>query len=1647
MIKFKGKGGDKMNGSSLKKHICLLIIFSMLTGIFSPIVPGMITAKAGDDAQECWHCGHIHWGDYLCDCGACSLECTNSQCFVDTHCNACGACLSETVWCEEYAICEDCYVNNGWHCLGCGDCYCENPEDLCGICWFCESCMGAFCDDCGFCETCQGLDGGVHCTECGNCYATHSLCKDGNEHCEECCLICEACDMCVYEEGLELCEECGKCKECCEFNTASEGCDCGEYCVEQSDWYDHLCAECGTPFCQSEMCDICGYCLNCCESASECEEYMCVADDEYDTHFCEDCGECFHNVNLCENCNNAGELRCEDCCRAMVEEEGCDCDDRCINDDDFEEHINSFYGNSSGYHELTIKNTWEFDDTAHWRNCRYCAETEHTKIGISEHSYNNYGICKICGFNSKSKILILQQPKSRYAIVTDHNASKGEPYNIEDNKVSFTMAAKGLSELTYQWYYRVNSGEWYELTDNTNSWYGYDYEFYTVFGSKSNKLTITVPEDACYSDYSYKCVVTDESGNQQETVPAMLKAAHEKGKYIPLKDSELKNIIHQPDNNNNIGVYDSIGHENHCLGDGCEYYKVEPHHYSRETKIIIDSQNGNEWIERTCVECELKVYELKHDHYFVDSETGDISVDYTYENTGRHKLKCLHNGCDKTTYENHTYSTWNHMGTPYTQQDGVGIPYRECMVCSYQNENELENYDIDTSTVKTLKWDLSNDLVSVLYGNSSSDIVEINDKLYITFEPSAYDKKEYIKKTNPKCTGWKVYYVVEKTLGSSEKKDVTQYFTMTKVAGEPRWNTTIKSFTGYTGGGIFVFEPIISDSECTHSNGTRIVGAYEPVCVREGYTGDKVCADCGYVVAYGESIDSYGEHQGELTLIQGTTKEGTCETRGYEGTYRCSHCKMKVKGKSTSKVHKGEEVLVGEVKPSCFEFGYSGDTYCDCGALLHMGHVTLPEHVSEELVGYIAPTASSDGYSGDRKCTECDTIIKYGYTLRKENVITDINISDLELPIAGETPDYNVTTSGKGWHIDKFGVSHVRNGISWVRENGDVNLHPNDKFIRGYDYCVSIRVEADRGYYFSGELAPTINGMNVTYMTVEPGYIILQYSIWCAQKHVSEIQLSGIDLPYPGNSPSYNVTVDRAELYCVDEVYWMENGEGMIIGEDEFKEGYNYSIGIGLCPVVTYGSEQCVFDNDIVVYVDGKKAIVSEVREDYIYFTCNAAQFVKIMSQPEGSIIADGNAFSVSVDARGDGLTYQWYKKTKGSTTFVFDSNNTGKTFKGTMNSALSGCQLYCVITDKYGNSKKTDTVSLDAIYTVKYNANGGKCSTSIAKVTDGDTIYSLPTPTRTGYKFTGWYTAKTGGNKVTATTKITKSMTLYARWEIVNPSQVTGFTYNARTATTVSLKWTKGSADTIGYEIWQYKGSGWTKIKTITDRATVSYKVTGLSASVSYKFKIRAYKTNGSSKLYSAYTTKSVKTLPATLKGFTYSARTATTVSLKWNKTNSADGYVIQQYKGGKWTTIKTITKNSTVSYKVSKLKPSTSYNFRIRAYKKDGTTKVYGAYVSKKVMTTPSSVKSFTYKARTKTTITLKWAKNTSASGYVIQQYKGGKWTTIKTITKNSTVSYKVSNLKKNTSYKFRIKAYKTSSGSKIYGVNTTKTIKTLS
>ena len=80
-------------------------------------------------------------------------------------------------------------------------------------------------------------------------------------------------------------------------------------------------------------------------------------------------------------------------------------------------------------------------------------------------------------------------------------------------------------------------------------------------------------------------------------------------------------------------------------------------------------------------------------------------------------------------------------------------------------------------------------------------------------------------------------------------------------------------------------------------------------------------------------------------------------------------------------------------------------------------------------------------------------------------------------------------------------------------------------------------------------------------------------------------------------------------------------------------------------------------------------------------------------------------------------------------------------------------------------NSKRT-TIAIGN-YKVTFDANSGSVSPTSKDVTYGLTYGTLPTPTRNGYSFNGWYTAKTGGTKITDSTKVTLSgnQTLYAQW------------------------------------------------------------------------------------------------------------------------------------------------------------------------------------------------------------------------------------------------------------------------------------------
>ena len=62
------------------------------------------------------------------------------------------------------------------------------------------------------------------------------------------------------------------------------------------------------------------------------------------------------------------------------------------------------------------------------------------------------------------------------------------------------------------------------------------------------------------------------------------------------------------------------------------------------------------------------------------------------------------------------------------------------------------------------------------------------------------------------------------------------------------------------------------------------------------------------------------------------------------------------------------------------------------------------------------------------------------------------------------------------------------------------------------------------------------------------------------------------------------------------------------------------------------------------------------------------------------------------------------------------------------------------------------------------YNANGGTVTPASNSIKYGDP-YILPTPSRVGYKFNGWFTSATGGTQVTTSNKMSGNTTVYAQW------------------------------------------------------------------------------------------------------------------------------------------------------------------------------------------------------------------------------------------------------------------------------------------
>ena len=267
--------------------------------------------------------------------------------------------------------------------------------------------------------------------------------------------------------------------------------------------------------------------------------------------------------------------------------------------------------------------------------------------------------------------------------------------------------------------------------------------------------------------------------------------------------------------------------------------------------------------------------------------------------------------------------------------------------------------------------------------------------------------------------------------------------------------------------------------------------------------------------------------------------------------------------------------------------------------------------------------------------------------------------------------------------------------------------------------------------------------------------------------------------------------------------------------------------------------------------------------------------------------------------------------------------------------------------------------------------------------------------------------------------------------------AKVTGVKLGGRAADALRVNWSK-NANADGYIIEMYQGNKWVRVAKITSNGTTTFRKAGLSASTVYKFRVRAYKMEGKTAVYSEYSaTVTARTNPSVIKGAKLTGRAADALRINWSKNASADGYIVEMYKGNKWVRVAKITSNATMTYRASGLKASTVYKFRVRAYKMSGKTALYGNYsATVTARTNPSIVKGVKIGGKAKDALRVNWTKNSSAQGYIVEMYKGGKWVRVAKITNSNTTTFRKAGLAKNTAYKFRVKAYYMSGKTALYG-----------
>lgn len=318
---------------------------------------------------------------------------------------------------------------------------------------------------------------------------------------------------------------------------------------------------------------------------------------------------------------------------------------------------------------------------------------------------------------------------------------------------------------------------------------------------------------------------------------------------------------------------------------------------------------------------------------------------------------------------------------------------------------------------------------------------------------------------------------------------------------------------------------------------------------------------------------------------------------------------------------------------------------------------------------------------------------------------------------------------------------------------------------------------------------------------------------------------------------------------------------------------------------------------------------------------------------------------SWSRNARADGYKVEWYINNQWSVKTVTGNNNISAVIDG-----LCAGTRYKVRVSAY----KGDLYSP---YTYGYIDTLPSKVTGITKTVTSSSFTLKWDKNESADGYTAQYYADgkwnektlTGNNKTTVTIGSLKGYKTYKvrikayKGELESafddiyittaPTKVSGLKVKSAVDSKAVVIW-NADANADGYNVEYYIGGKWVK-KTITDNKTAKAVLGGLTPYSTCKVRVRAYKDN----LYGDYSYTTVTAVLSPVTNIKVVSAKSNSITVKWGKNASADGYKVEIYKGGKWVK-KTLKGSTNATVTIGGLRAGSVYKIRIASYKGANTS-----------------------------------------------------------------------------------------------------------